>query len=66
MNLITFHRVLIGAAIVFFVGYGSWEVAAYTRGDGTTHLLLGLAAFVGAALLFFYYRRLRRFLGLKD
>ena len=66
MNLVTFHRVLIGAAILFFGGYGVWEIVGYTRGAGTSHLLLGLAAFAGAALLLFYLRRLRRFLRLRD
>ena len=66
MNLVTFHRVLIGAAILFFVGYGVWEIAGYTRSGGITHLLLGLAAFAGAALLLFYLSRLRRFLRLPD
>lgn len=66
MNLVTFHRVLIAAAILFFAGYGIWEIVGYTRGGGSSHLLLGLAALAGAALLLFYLRRLRRFLRLRD
>jgi hypothetical protein len=66
MNLVTFHRVLISAAILFFIGYGAWEVAAYMRGGGTSRMLFGLASFAAAALLVFYFKRLRRFLGLRD
>jgi hypothetical protein len=66
MNLVTFHRVLIGTAIVFCAGYGVWEIVGYTRGTGTSHLLLGLAALLAAALLLYYLRSLRRFLNLRD
>jgi hypothetical protein len=66
MNLVTFHRVLIATAILFCAGYGVWEIVGYTRGTGTAHLLIGLAALAAAALLLFYLRRLRRFLNLRD
>lgn len=66
MNLVTFHRVLIGAAIVFFVGYGVWELTAYARGSGSQHIVLGLVSLFAAVLLAFYLRRLRRFLNLRD
>ena len=66
MNLIGFHRVLIGAAIIFFVGYGSWEIANFVRARETTSLLIGVVALAGAVLLFLYLRRLRRFLNLPE
>ena len=66
MNLIGFHRVLIGTAIIFFVGYGVWELAAWFRDRETSSALLGIGALAAAAFLFFYLRRLRRFLNLPD
>lgn len=66
MNLIGFHRVLIGAAILFFVGYGSWEIANFVRGHETASLLIGVVAIAAAVLLFLYLRRLRRFLNLPE
>ena len=64
MNLIGFHRVLIGTAIVFFAGYGTWEFASYIRDGDSASLWISLVSGVGAILLFLYLRRLRRFLDL--
>jgi hypothetical protein len=66
MNLVTFHRVLISAGIVFCLGYGGWEFAAYGREGGTAHLVLALVFLLAAILLAVYLRRLRRFLHLRD
>ncbi|HUF51781.1 MAG TPA: hypothetical protein VMN60_13225 [Longimicrobiales bacterium] len=66
MNLIGFHRVLIGTAILFFVGYGAWELASFLRDRDTASLLLGLGSLAAAVLLFLYLRRLRQFLNLPD
>ena len=62
MHLIGFHRVLIGTAILFFVGYSGWELAAYLRGRAAASLLLALGSLIAAVLLFLYLRHLRRFL----
>ena len=63
MSLLSFHRGLIAVAIVFCLGYGSWELLRLTRPGpegsfilGTIFILLGLA-------LTFYLARLRHFLG---
>jgi hypothetical protein len=63
MSLLSFHRGLIAVAIVFCLGYGSWELLRLARPGpegsfilGTVFILLGLG-------LSFYLSRLRRFLG---
>jgi hypothetical protein len=66
MNLIGFHRVLIGTAVIFFVGYGCWELASWFRNGNSSSALLGIASLAAAGFLFFYLRRLRRFLNLPD
>jgi hypothetical protein len=58
MQLIWFHRVLIGTAILFFAGFGVWLLL---RG-GATAMLMALASFAAAAALGYYLRRLRSFL----
>jgi hypothetical protein len=66
MNLITFHRILIGAAIVFFVGYGFWEGSRYLDDGAPLRLVLAAGAFAAAAVLLLYLRRLKRVLRLPD
>jgi len=63
MSLIAFHRALIAAAIVFCLGYGSWELfrtgpqgAAGSAVVGTVFIALGLG-------LGYYLLRLNHFLG---
>lgn len=65
MHLIWFHRVLIGAAILFFGGFGVWEL---TRGaeSGGNAVVLGLASLIVAAALAVYLYRLKRILKLPD
>ena len=60
--MITFHRFLIGTAIVFCLGFARWSQLAY-RASGDT-LLLTLAIVFGAiAVGFAYYlKNLKRFL----
>ncbi len=56
LSLLSFHRALILAAIIFCLGYGSWEIM---RGS----FLFG-SLFVGFGLGFaVYLARLRQFLG---
>lgn len=66
MSLIAFHRVLIGAAAVFFAGYGIRELTVFTRTGGGLHLVLAAGSALAAVLLVLYLRRLRRFLRLPD
>lgn len=64
MSLVWFHRVLIGTAIVFFLGFAVWQLQAYFEGGGTSTLFFGLASGGAAIGLLFYLQRLRRFLDL--
>ena len=66
MSLITFHRVLIAAAILFCAGFGGWELRLFFRTDATGALVLGGVFFVLALGLSFYLWRLNRFLGYED
>ncbi|MSR35451.1 MAG: hypothetical protein EXR95_02235 [Gemmatimonadetes bacterium] len=64
MSLISFHRFLIAAAIIFCFGFAIWELMTWWVGRSSGALILGLT-FVGLGLLLgFYLARLRRFLGL--
>lgn len=61
--MIIFHRVLIGTAILFFGGFGVWALLdARDRGDALLGAL-GVASIVITALLAYYLKNLRRFLG---
>jgi hypothetical protein len=66
MNLIGFHRILIGTAAAFFAGYGVWEGVRYIDGGDVLRLVLAVGAITASVLLLFYLRRLRRFLNLRD
>jgi hypothetical protein len=61
--MITFHRVLIGTAILFCVGFAGWSGAAYRAGGGTVPLILAIAFGAGGVALGYYLRHLNRFLG---
>lgn len=63
MSLVPFHRGLITVAIVFCVGYGGWELAAYTRTGAAGSLTLGVVFILLGGALAVYLRRLNRFLG---
>jgi hypothetical protein len=64
MHLIWFHRVLIGAAIVFFAGFGVWEIAAFRAAGGAMPLILAVGSFTAAVALGVYLSRLKRILKL--
>jgi len=51
------HKLLIGTAVIFFLGYALWEASgiASRRGDGTRAVLAG----AGAVILGTYLRTLR-------
>ena len=59
MSLLTAHRILIGAAIAFFLFYGAWEAAGGGQGarSGGWELRAG-AALLGAVGLAIYFRTL--------
>ena len=64
MHLIWFHRVLIAAAILFFLAFGAWELARYRDGGGTAALLIAIASIAAAIGLAIYLKRLKRILKL--
>lgn len=64
MQLIWFHRVLIGAAVIFFLGFAAWEVANYRNSGGSSALLLAAGSFAAAIGLGIYLARLKKILKL--
>ena len=63
MSLISFHRLLIAAAIAFCFGFAVWELMTWWVGGAAGALVLGLTFVVLGGLLSYYLARLRRFLG---
>jgi len=61
--MITFHRFLIGTAIVFCGGFALWSIVAFRSEGGLLPLSLGISFALAAALLSYYLKNLRRFLG---
>lgn len=61
MLLIIFHRILIGTAIVFGVGFAIWEFLAYRQTGSLGNLLISLGAAVVSGLLTYYLKNLKRF-----
>lgn len=63
MSLLSFHRGLIAAAIVFCLGYGGWELLRVgSAGPGGSVVLGSIFIVLGLALVY-YLLRLNRFLG---
>ena len=60
MRLITAHRILIGAAIAFFVFFAAVELREYGRTSGTATLVEAVVSIVVAIGLVLYYRTLSR------
>ena len=60
MRLITAHRILIGAAIVFFVFFAAVQFRMYMRAPGTAPLVEAVVSIVVALGLVLYYRTLSR------
>ena len=63
MSLITFHRFLIAAGILFCLGFGSWEFLAARNGGGPGALALALIFTVLGIGLSVELVHLGRFLG---
>ena len=66
MSLISFHRFLIAAAIVFCFGFAVWELMTWWVGRAPGALLLGVTFLVLGAGLIVYLARLRSFLGVDE
>ncbi|MDQ3698776.1 MAG: hypothetical protein M3373_12265 [Gemmatimonadota bacterium] len=60
--MISFHRILIGTAIIFCVLFAAWSFFAYSNAGGIIPLALGVAFVFAAAVLSYYLRNLDRFL----
>jgi len=63
MQLIAFHRLLIGTAIVFGFGFSIWELLSYRQTGEVQALITGALSFVVSLLLAYYLKNLKRFLG---
>jgi hypothetical protein len=66
VSIISFHRILIAAAILFCAGYGGYELVGFSRESGTGALVLGGVFLILAAGLSYYLWRLNRFLGYEE
>jgi hypothetical protein len=60
MRLITAHRILIGAAIVFFVFFAAISLKQYGRAPGSAPLVQAVVSIAVAVGLVLYYRTLSR------
>lgn len=60
MSVITAHKILISTAIVFFFGYGVWELAHYARGGGGGALFRCVASGLASGGLGIYLRAFLR------
>jgi hypothetical protein len=63
VRLITAHRILIGAAIAFFLFYAGRTLVSYAGGGGTAFLVQAVVAAAVAVGLGLYYRTLSRWGG---
>jgi hypothetical protein len=61
--MIPFHRFLIGTAILFCAGFAAWALASFRSDGSPLTLVLGIGFGLGAAVLGYYLKNLRRFLG---
>lgn len=66
MSLVSFHRFLITAGIVFCFGYAGWEARAYAAGGGTRPLIWAALFFLLGVALAVYLARLTSILKLQD
>ena len=60
MRLITAHRILIGAAIAFFMFFAAVQLKIYLRAPAAAPLLEAIVSVVVALSLVLYYRTLSR------
>ncbi|HLC27014.1 MAG TPA: hypothetical protein VJM80_09605 [bacterium] len=64
MRLVLFHKLLIGTAIVFGVGFSAWEFLSYSRTGRTGDLVVAATALIISGALGYYLKNLKRFLAL--
>jgi hypothetical protein len=65
LNLIWFHRLLIGCAVIFCASFGAYEIVEYSRSGGTGKLILAIVFGILSVALFWYLRNLSRLLKLR-
>ena len=56
MRIMTAHRILIAAAIAFFLGYAGWEAAGVSTGRGS--FVRAALSGLGAVALGLYFKTL--------
>lgn len=56
MSVQTAHKILIATAVLFFLGYGVWELSRYSHSGEVGAVLRGLGSLVGAVGLGVYLR----------
>lgn len=61
--MISFHRFLIGTAIVFCAGFSLWAFLAYRADGGIVPLVLAVSFAIATFALAYYLKNLKRFLG---
>jgi len=66
VSLLSFHRGLIAAAIVFCLGYGGWELFRLGQPGPGGSVAMGTIFIVLGLGLAYYLLRLNRFLGYED
>ena len=65
LSLMNFHKVLIVFAILFFLGFGIYEISIFVNSGRNISLILGITfAILGSGMLY-YLVHLDRFLGAK-
>ena len=60
--MIPFHRLLIGTAILFCLGFAAWTFVAYRASGAGADLGFALAFAFAAGALGYYLKNLNRFL----
>ncbi|MBI3015119.1 MAG: hypothetical protein HYY65_08700 [Candidatus Tectomicrobia bacterium] len=64
MRLVIFHKILIGTAVLFGLGFSGWEFLSYRRTGHVEDLVISVSAVMISAALGYYLRNLKRFLAL--
>lgn len=64
LRIVVFHKILIGTAALFGLGFSAWEVFRYRQTGDWEALVTALAALCVSGLLGYYLRHLKRYLSL--
>lgn len=66
MSLIGFHKVLIGAGILFCAGFAAWQLLAFSGDGGWFRIAVAASFAAGSVALAVYLARLDRYLGREE